>query len=94
MRAWWPADFIPDKQGVQDLMAAFKGDTTGLLERGINVGCGVDPSTPGKMDENKAIYGSDGKGGKKLVNKTQAKIITYHPLIIIQTCFIMFRGIL
>ncbi len=65
MRAWWPADFIPDKQGVHDLTAAFNGDTAGLVERGINVGCDVDPSTPGKMDENKAIYGSDGKGGKE-----------------------------
>ena len=34
----------------------------GLAENGINVGCGVLPSVPGKMDDD-GIYGNDGNRG-------------------------------
>ncbi len=65
LKAWSPSDFIPDKQTLTDLIDAFKGDVGGLAERGINVGCGVNPSVPGKMDPDRAIYGNDGTMGGK-----------------------------
>ena len=62
LRAWSPPSFIPEKQCIDDIIDAFNGDTAGLAERGINVGCGCYPSVPGKMDDD-GIYGNDGHRG-------------------------------
>ena len=63
LRAWSPPNFIPEQQCIEDIVDAFKGDTAGLAERGLNVGCGVNPSVPGKMDDD-GIYGNDGQRGR------------------------------
>ncbi len=65
LRAWSPPDFIPEQQCIDDIKDAFGGDVGGLAERGINVGCGVNPSVPGKMDDD-GIYGNDGQRGNEL----------------------------
>ncbi len=66
LKATSSQDFIPEKQTVIDVIDAFRGNTEGLAERYINVGCGVNLSVPGKMDAGKAIYGNDGTQGGKL----------------------------
>ena len=71
LRAWAPSDFIPEKQGIDDVIAAFKGDTDGILDRGLYMGCGTNASVPGKMEEDKAIFGNDGKQGGTSIFRTK-----------------------
>ena len=66
LKATSSADFIPEDQTITDVVEAFAGNTEGLAERFINVGCGVNTSVPGKMDAGKAIYGNDGTQGGKM----------------------------
>lgn len=71
VRAHAPRNFIPDKDGVVDIIKAFKGDTGPIAEKGIVLGNGVPTNVPGKMDEGKAIYCNDGKGGGVNIFKTK-----------------------
>ena len=72
--AWAPPDFLPEKQGVEDVIAAFNGDVDGLVERGLALGCGTRASVPGKMEDN-AIFGNDGHQGGLSAFKTSKSVI-------------------
>jgi hypothetical protein len=82
-KATCPKDFVPDLQGIQDILAALNGDASNIAERGIILGTGttssLGPFTPGKMDEGKAIYAGNGQGGGCTVYKTKSSVlITVH----------------
>jgi hypothetical protein len=70
LRAVVPPDFIPEDQGLRDISDALRGDTSGLAERGLSLGGSTPPCSPGKLDEGKVIYGSDGKEGGCVVLRT------------------------
>lgn len=71
VRASVPKDFTPDRIGVHDIISALKGDTSGLEKRNISLGGQSPVCVPGKLDDGKAIYSSDGKEGGCVVYKTK-----------------------
>ena len=60
---------------MSDILKALKGDTKGIAESGIVYGSGLPNQTPGKLDEGRAIYSTDGKGGGSVVFKTKECVL-------------------
>jgi len=75
LRASGPKEFRPDPKGVQDIIKALEGDTSGIAENMINLGGGCPLITPGKVDPGKAIYGADGQGGGCAIFKTKECVL-------------------
>ncbi|KAK2170644.1 hypothetical protein LSH36_1g01006 [Paralvinella palmiformis] len=79
LRAAAPVQFTPDRKGIKDIICALQGNTSGIAKRGIALKSGTPVYTPGKMDANKAIYGTDGRGGGCSIFKTnQCILIVYY----------------
>jgi len=74
LRAWSPADFIPENQTVDDLIACFEGDMSGLIERCINLGGGTSMFTPGKLNP-RSLYGTDGQGNGVCIYRTNTALM-------------------
>ena len=74
LRAWSPADFIPQNQSVEDLIDCFNGDTSGLIERCINLGGGTCMFMPGKLNP-RSLYGTDGQGNGVCIYRTNACLL-------------------
>lgn len=60
---------------MKDILDALKGDTSGLAERSLALGGGTEVCSPGKLDEGKAIYASDGKDGGAAVFKAKECVL-------------------
>lgn len=74
LRAWAPADFIPQNQTLEDLADCFNGDTSGLIERCINLGGGTNMFMPGKLNP-RSLYGTDGQGNGVCIYKTNTSLL-------------------
>lgn len=77
LRAATPRSFTPNKKALKDIVDALKGDTDGV-SGGISMGGGTKVVTPGKLDEGKAIYGTDGKGGGMTAFKSRHCVLIVH----------------
>lgn len=80
LKAAVPNSFSPNATGVNDIISALKGDTSGLEQRSVALGSQTPVCTPGKIDNGKAIYCSDsrGEGGCIAIKTKESLLVVFY----------------